>query len=59
MCFKNLPIEFDASGVARLKEGWANPYAFDAVAPRSFVRSGKASAIRSGVRRLNSNSRHT
>ena len=28
MCFKNLPIEFDAAGNARLKPGAANPYAY-------------------------------
>jgi hydrogenase large subunit len=28
MCFKNLPIEFDAQGRARLKEGVSNPYAY-------------------------------
>ena len=28
MCFKNLPIEFDADGTARLKEGVANPYSY-------------------------------
>ena len=28
MCFKNLPIEFDAAGRAHLKEGVANPYAY-------------------------------
>ena len=27
MCFKNLPIEFDAEGNARLKEGVADPWA--------------------------------
>ena len=27
MCFKNLPIEFDAEGKARLKEGAADPWA--------------------------------
>ena len=27
MCFKNLPVEFDASGKPFLKEGIANPYA--------------------------------
>ena len=27
MCFKNLPIEFDAEGNARLKEGVADPRA--------------------------------
>jgi 2-polyprenyl-6-methoxyphenol hydroxylase-like FAD-dependent oxidoreductase len=28
MCFKNLPIEFDAQGTARLKPGIADPYSF-------------------------------
>jgi hydrogenase large subunit len=28
MCFKNLPIEFDAQGQARLKEGVRDPYAY-------------------------------
>jgi len=28
MCFKNLPIEFDAQGNASLKEGVANPYTY-------------------------------
>ncbi|MDP8942948.1 MAG: nickel-dependent hydrogenase large subunit [Actinomycetota bacterium] len=29
MCFKNLPIEFDAGGNARLKDGVANPYSYN------------------------------
>jgi hydrogenase large subunit len=29
MCFKNLPIEFDEQGNARLKEGVANPYEYE------------------------------
>src|SRR5215204_539453 len=29
MCFKNLPIEFDEEGNARLKEGVANPYSYE------------------------------
>ena len=29
MCFKNLPIEFDEDGNARLKEGVANPYSYE------------------------------
>ncbi len=29
MCFKNLPIEFDEQGNARLKEGVADPYSYD------------------------------
>jgi hydrogenase large subunit len=28
MCFKNLPVEFDEQGRARLKEGVADPYAY-------------------------------
>src|SRR5215470_2758152 len=28
MCFKNLPIEFDANGKAHLKEGVRDPYAY-------------------------------
>ena len=28
MCFKNLPIEFDAQGNATLKPGVADPYAY-------------------------------
>src|ERR671930_1998997 len=28
MCFKNLPIEFDEQGNARLKEGVADPYSY-------------------------------
>ncbi|HWC11217.1 MAG TPA: nickel-dependent hydrogenase large subunit [Acidimicrobiales bacterium] len=38
MCFKNLPIEFDASGQARLREGVADPYAVTAAAPQGYVR---------------------
>src|SRR5215208_1636610 len=29
MCFKNLPIEFDEQGNARLKEGATNPYEYE------------------------------
>ncbi|MGH9182688.1 MAG: nickel-dependent hydrogenase large subunit [Acidimicrobiales bacterium] len=38
MCFKNLPIEFDANGKASLREGVANPYAVDTAKPKEFVR---------------------
>lgn len=31
MCFKNLPVEFDEQGKAYLKEGVANPYAYETV----------------------------
>ena len=40
MCFKNLPIEFDESGQARLKDGWNDPYAFEPVEARRYVRPG-------------------
>jgi hydrogenase large subunit len=29
MCFKNLPVEFDEQGNARLKEGVADPYSYE------------------------------
>ncbi|HUP71085.1 MAG TPA: nickel-dependent hydrogenase large subunit, partial [Acidimicrobiales bacterium] len=38
MCFKNLPIEFDDSGKASLKEGVANPYAVGVAEPKGYVR---------------------
>src|SRR5687768_13849625 len=38
MCFKNLPIEFDASGRASLKAGVADPYSATVAEPRGFVR---------------------
>ena len=34
MCFKNLPVEFDANGKAFLKEGAANPYSTATAGPR-------------------------
>ena len=33
MCFKNLPVEFDAEGRARLKGGIADPYSFSVSRP--------------------------
>jgi hydrogenase large subunit len=38
MCFKNLPIEFDAAGKARLREGVADPYSVTVAEPKGFVR---------------------
>ncbi|MGH9157685.1 MAG: nickel-dependent hydrogenase large subunit [Acidimicrobiales bacterium] len=38
MCFKNLPIEFDASGTATLREGVADPYAVSVAEPKGYVR---------------------
>ncbi|MGI8897152.1 MAG: nickel-dependent hydrogenase large subunit, partial [Pyrinomonadaceae bacterium] len=35
MCFKNLPVEFDAQGVAHLKGGVVDPYAYQ---PREIKR---------------------
>jgi len=57
MCFKNLPVEFDEKGKARLKEGAPNPWAFDTAGDRKrytkqIVRpvSGGAVATKSKVR---------
>jgi hydrogenase large subunit len=38
MCFKNLPIEFDETGRARLRESANDPYGVSVAAPRSYVR---------------------
>jgi hydrogenase large subunit len=38
MCFKNLPIEFDSAGRARLREDVADPYRVTSTPPRGFVR---------------------
>ena len=38
MCFKNLPIEFDETGKARLREGLANPYSVSVAQPKGYVR---------------------
>ncbi len=38
MCFKNLPIEFDASGQARLRDGVTDPYSVKAAEPKGYVR---------------------
>jgi hydrogenase large subunit len=38
MCFKNLPIEFDAGGKAQLKAGVADPYSVTSAEPKGFVR---------------------
>ena len=43
MCFKNLPIEFDGAGRAKLKEGWKNPYSFDPTPSRSYLEKLAAS----------------
>ncbi len=38
MCFKNLPIEFDDGGKARLKAGVADPYSVTVAEPKGYVR---------------------
>ena len=44
MCFKNLPIEFDGGGKARLKEGVADPYSVTVAEPKGYVRRKEAPA---------------
>ncbi len=54
MCFKNLPIEFDAEGKARLKEGLENPWAVRRGQDRHADRvqpAGNAGGIRDGSHR--------
>jgi hydrogenase large subunit len=38
MCFKNLPVEFDANGKASLKAGYGDPYALATAEPKEYVR---------------------
>src|SRR5204862_5031778 len=38
MCFKNLPIEFDDGGKARLKAGVKDPYSVTVAEPKGYVR---------------------
>ncbi|HVL03685.1 MAG TPA: hypothetical protein VM386_04525, partial [Acidimicrobiales bacterium] len=38
MCFKNLPIEFDANGKASLRPGVGNPYGYDVNPAKGYVR---------------------
>ena len=49
MCFKNLPIEFDAAGKARLKEGVKDPYAFDPVEVKSYARPADGPGAKLGA----------
>ena len=54
MCFKNLPIEFDANGKARLKEGLEDPWAVPQQPDPRAVRAqsaGDAGGIRDGSHR--------
>ncbi|MDQ3574781.1 MAG: nickel-dependent hydrogenase large subunit [Actinomycetota bacterium] len=38
MCFKNLPIEFDDTGKARLRAGVVDPYSVTVAQPKGYVR---------------------
>ncbi len=53
MCFKNLPIEFDAEGKARLKEGVEDPWAVRREPDRADLGQpgGNAGGIRDGSHR--------
>jgi hydrogenase large subunit len=51
MCFKNLPIEFDAQGKAFLKDGVANPYATTAAEPIGVPKQLSADRIAELVKR--------
>lgn len=51
MCFKNLPIEFDAEGKAHLKEGVPDPYAYTSVSLEERDRKLKEIARRNGQTR--------
>ena len=42
MCFKNLPIEFDANGKATLRSGVGDPYAVSPAQPKEYVRAGRS-----------------
>jgi hydrogenase large subunit len=42
MCFKNLPVEFDADGKARLREGVSDPWTLEGAQPRSYTKSKTA-----------------
>ncbi|MFN2433214.1 MAG: nickel-dependent hydrogenase large subunit [Gemmatimonadota bacterium] len=51
MCFKNLPIEFDASGKPFLREGVANPYGQTTATPAGAPRQLSAERIEDLLRR--------
>jgi hydrogenase large subunit len=49
MCFKNLPIEFDANGKARLINSGSDPYAVTVAESRDFVREASRKGAGSGA----------
>ncbi len=48
MCFKNLPIEFDSDGKAKLLESAGDPYGTAASNTKKFVRAAAGSAAPAG-----------
>ena len=48
MCFKNLPIEFDSEGKAKLIEGAGDPYGTDTSPTKKHVRAAASSAAPAG-----------
>lgn len=51
MCFRNLPIEFDAEGKARLKEGLDDPWGVRRHAEQRRRREADSPAIPSDLQR--------
>ena len=51
MCFKNLPIDFDANGKAFLKDGAANPYSTAVAEPVGFPKQLDPERIRELVKK--------
>lgn len=48
MCFKNLPIEFDSNGKAKLRESAGDPYGTSANPVKKYVRASATSAASTG-----------
>jgi len=48
MCFKNLPIEFDSNGKARLLESAGDPYGTAASPAKKHVRASATSSAPAG-----------
>ena len=48
MCFKNLPIEFDSNGKAKLLETAGDPYGTASETKKKYVRAAAASAAPAG-----------
>ena len=48
MCFKNLPIEFDENGKAKLVEGAGDPYGVSDSPAKQYVQVGASSGSNAG-----------